>query len=44
MLNATLNLQTTIDNFAAGEDVRHALLLTYTFDGLFLEDAERGLL
>jgi hypothetical protein len=44
MLNATLNLRTVIENFAPGDDVRHALLLTYNFDGVFLEDAERGLL
>jgi hypothetical protein len=44
MLNATLNLKTLIENFAPDDDLRHVLLLTYNFDGAFLEDAEQGLL
>ncbi len=44
MLNATMNLRDAIENFAPHETVGHALLLTYNFDGLFLEDSERGLL
>ena len=44
MLNASLNLKTLIENFAPDDDLRHALLLTYNFDGGFLEDAEHGLL
>lgn len=43
-LNATLNLSETIGNFAAHSDIRHALLLTYNFDGPYLEDAEHCLL
>lgn len=43
-LNATLNLSEAIGNFAAHADIQHALLLTYTFDGPYLEDTERGLL
>jgi hypothetical protein len=44
MLNAALNLKTLIENFAPDDDIRYALLLTYNFDGAFLEDAEHGLL
>ena len=44
MIDAALNLRTAIESFAPGDDVRHALLLTYNFDGGFLEDADRGLL
>jgi hypothetical protein len=44
MLNAALNLKALIENFAPDDDVRHVLLLTYNFDGAFLEDAEHGLL
>lgn len=43
-LNAELNLRTVIETFAPQDDVRHALFLTYNFDGEVLEDAERGLL
>ena len=44
MLEAKTNLQSEIENFAPHEELRHALLLTYNFDGPFIEDPERGLL
>lgn len=43
-LNAEINLRTVIDTFAPEDDIRHALFLTYTFDGGILEDVDRGLL
>ncbi len=43
-LNAEINLRTAIETFAPEDDIRHALFLTYNFDGGILEDAERGLL
>jgi hypothetical protein len=44
VLEAKTNLQSEIENFAPHEELRHALLLTYNFDGPFIEDPERGLL
>ncbi len=44
MTEAKINLFGEIENFAPHEDVRHALLLTYNFDGPFIEESERGLL
>lgn len=44
MLDAVLNLRNVVENFSPNDDIRHALLLTYNFDGQFLEDPERGLL
>lgn len=43
-LNVEINLRNEIEKFAPTEDIQHAFLLTYTFDGEFIEDTERGLL
>jgi hypothetical protein len=44
VLKAETNLRSEIESFAEHEDVRHALMLTYNFDGPFIEDTDRGLL
>jgi HKD family nuclease len=43
-LNAKINLLEVIESFSPSEDIQNALLLTFNFDGLYLEDPERGLL
>lgn len=43
-LNASLNLREVIESFSPYEDVEHALLLTYNFEGPYIEDQERGLM
>lgn len=36
-------IQDLVREFQPNEDIRHALFLTYTFDGPYIEDSERGL-
>jgi hypothetical protein len=43
-LNECLNLRDVIESFSPFTDVEHALLLTYNFEGDYIEDQERGLL
>ena len=43
-LTARLTLSEAMESFAPGEDVRHAIFLTYGFDGPFLEDPDNGFL
>lgn len=44
MSNATINLTQIVAGAAPDESIRHALLLTFTFDGAYLEQAESSLL
>ena len=43
-LNGKLNLRDVIESFSPHADIQHALLLTYSFEGSYIEDQEQGLL
>ncbi len=43
MEDSSVIIQDLVREFQPNEDIRHAIFLTYTFDGPYIEDSERGL-